>query len=75
MFEAHAKFLDSLKTNAAMIIRSRYNNVEIIDERLGGDHDGEVVMMQMCFDDLMFKMKLLTCKDYVIGFVPKLCSW
>lgn len=50
-----------------MIKRLGYSSVEITDERSGCSYDVEVVITQMCLDDLMFKIKFVSC-------VPRSCS-
>lgn len=44
---------------AMMMRKSKYSNVKVIDERLGYGHDVKLVMMWMCFDDLIFEKKFV----------------
>lgn len=80
LFEAHARSLGLFKTRAIMMKRPRCSSVEVTDGKPGCSsievtdgrprygHDVKVVMMQMCLNDLIFKMRF-------VGHVPRLCDW
>ena len=68
LLKANAKSLGLLKTYAAMMRRPRCSSVKITDDRPGCGHDVEVVMMRMCLDDLLSKMRF-------VGHEPRLCDW
>lgn len=57
-----------MKTNAAIMRKPGYNSMKISDKRPGYDHDVEVVIMRICLNDLISKIRC-------IGYVLRLCDW
>ena len=47
LFEAHARFLDLLKTCAATMKRPGYSNMEVTNERSGCSYDVEITMTRI----------------------------
>ena len=68
LLKANISSLGLLKMHVTMMRRPGYSNIEIMDKRAGCGHDMEVIIIRICFDNLISKMRF-------VKHVPRSCDW